>query len=377
MSGVAVSVERLREGLEKIGHDVFIFTAKYPGATRNGRRVFRFPSIRWSRKNFFPIAIPFSPKINHIIEALELDIIHSHHPFWLGQAAVSYSERQNLPLVYTYHTNYGKMPAEFFGIPIEPLEHYLATSTEEYVALAQTLIVPSQAAASHLGNINHTPMQIIPSGIDWPGLKQTTPLKAIARQRHRIGPEEKIILCVSRLSFEKNLDFLIAGLKDLLINDISTRLIIVGDGIAKTFLKNIIRAAGLTHKISLPGAASPAELISWYHAADVFAYPSLFETQGLTVLEAMGAQLPIVALNSETNAQYIKNGRTGFLINPKKPKDFREAVRECLSNHAKARAMGKAARQAAKPFDLIAIARRHESVYKGLIRKNAKSPKLS
>ncbi|HLN19044.1 MAG TPA: glycosyltransferase, partial [Patescibacteria group bacterium] len=104
--GVSTSIETFRRDFENLGHQVFIFAPRWPGYSDKNPNVFRYPSWDLEIKIRFPLAIPYSRKIDKILENLDLDIIHSQHPNLLGTAAAKWAKKKNIPLVFTWHTLY-------------------------------------------------------------------------------------------------------------------------------------------------------------------------------------------------------------------------------------------------------------------------------
>jgi len=85
--GVTISVETLRRGLERRGHEVWLFAPRFPGYTDDTPRVIRVPSVPAATYPEFALAIPWSPRIRRQVSDLQLDVFHAHHPFLLGPAA--------------------------------------------------------------------------------------------------------------------------------------------------------------------------------------------------------------------------------------------------------------------------------------------------
>jgi glycosyltransferase involved in cell wall biosynthesis len=106
--GVTISVETLRRGLEACGHEVWTFAPRFPGAVDEAPRIVRFPSVPAGTYPEFTLAVPWAPRFARLVQSLDLDVYHAHHPFLLGPAARRWARRAGRPLVFTYHTRYEK-----------------------------------------------------------------------------------------------------------------------------------------------------------------------------------------------------------------------------------------------------------------------------
>ena len=106
ISGVVRSIRSFRDELTHQGHNVFIFAQEHADYIDQDPFIFRYPSLNLPTEIDIPTAIPISPFIDRLLPAVKLDVIHTHHPFLLGQTAATKAQELNLPLVFTFHTQY-------------------------------------------------------------------------------------------------------------------------------------------------------------------------------------------------------------------------------------------------------------------------------
>lgn len=154
-----------------------------------------------------------------------------------------------------------------------------------------------------------------------------------------------IIGTIARLSEEKGLIHLIAALRILCRHHAGVKAVILGDGPQRRFLQTMVDDAGLSGRILFAGYRNYA-----YHYLphfDVFVLPSLTEGLPITILEAMQAEVPIVATRVGGIPAVLENGRTGVLVEPGDPSALAEAITGVLSDPRGAQAMGKNARAVA------------------------------
>src|SRR5499426_4740641 len=114
--GVTTAVETLRQGLEALGHDVWIFAPASSAPLADPSRVFRYPSVPAPTYPGFSLALPFSRRLGRLARSLDLDVVHVHHPFLLGVTGRRLARRLRRPLVFTYHTRYEKY-AHYVPLP--------------------------------------------------------------------------------------------------------------------------------------------------------------------------------------------------------------------------------------------------------------------
>ena len=102
INGVVNSISALKQGLEELGHDVYVFAPKHPNYKDNEKGIFRIESIKLSSKEEYRLSLPIFRKSSKVIK--ELDIIHTQYPFIMGNYASFFADIYNKPLVFTHHT---------------------------------------------------------------------------------------------------------------------------------------------------------------------------------------------------------------------------------------------------------------------------------
>lgn len=313
--GVEVSIESFRLALEKMGHEVYIYAPETPGYKDKNPRVFRFksqrilknPELRYSF-DFLPVGRKFGE-----VSRFKLDIAHAHTPFGIGLLAKYISERQLIPLVYTHHTHYPEYTK--FYLKERVLLPYLAkVYTTWFSDISHAVIAPSLKMKKLLreyGVKQKVPIYILPTGIDLQVFKKAETEGQALRRRLNISPQTKVLLSVSRIAKEKNIEFLINSFAKLARPDIV--FILVGDGPFLEEAKRIAKKLQIDRKIIFIGKVSPDKVSAYYKAADIFLFASLTDTQGIVLLEALACGLPVIALKDDAFADVVLNGQNGFL----------------------------------------------------------------
>jgi len=343
--GVTQSVESFRRQFEKRGHTVYIFAPRWPGykdadpnacptenfSKKNFGRVFRYPSLDIEFKFRFPLAIPYSFKIHKILKNLRLDVIHSQHPNLLGSEASKWARKKNIPLVFTWHTLYDQYVHFAPLVPKKWAARWIIKKAVNYANCADCVITPTESVKEIIKNWGVTNKNIvsIPTGIE-EDLYQNADRGKI-RNKYGIKEDDILLLLVSRLTAEKNVEFLFRSVIKILKSDDNAKFLIAGEGNLVPALKKMAVGAGVENKIIFKGIVPKEELKNYYAAGDIFVYASKSETQGMIVSEAMYVGLPIVAVDATGSKDLVENNVNGFLV-PESEKGFSEAVMKLINN---------------------------------------------
>lgn len=165
-----------------------------------------------------------------------------------------------------------------------------------------------------------------------------------ARSKWNIPTGKPLILNVGRLSQQKNQSALLHALTHIP----DAHLAIVGDGELARSLRRQTAELYLTDRVHFTGELKPAEVFAFLEAADVFAFPSLFESMGLAVVEAMQMGVPIVAADLPALHEVLAN--TALFVAPQDPAALGAALRKLLVHPEKARDLAARARERARAF---------------------------
>ncbi len=319
IGGVPISINRLCQGLVQLGQQVLIVAPSYPKTRSSEDSVLRVRALLpLGKYKEFRLANIFSPKLYRRVIQFRPDIIHVHHPFWLGSAGLFLGRSLNIPVVYTYHTRLEHY-AHYVPLP-GPLFRNLVSHTmvRRFANRCDGVIVPTESAEEYLRTIGvRRRILVQPTGIDIEKFR-AVPDQRIRQLRELYSPNgEPILISISRLSQEKNIDFLLdAALVLKKTCDRSFRLLIIGDGPEQGRIKSRISELGLANTITLLGAIPPDEIPAYCRMGNIFLFASRSETQGMVILEAMASGMPVVAVRSSGIDDIIENGINGFKTPP-------------------------------------------------------------
>ena len=186
-------------------------------------------------------------------------------------------------------------------------------------------------------------------------------------------PEEKIVLFVGRLVYEKGIHVLINAVPKIL-SKVNAKFIIVGSGYMKEQLLNIVRSMGLEHKVLFEGFMDEPTLLKLQQVADVSVVPSLFEPFGIVALEAMAARSPVVASDTGGLSEIIEHDVTGVKVYPNNPDSLAWGISKVLLDANYARYIKENAyRRVQEKYDWEKIAKQTKSIYEGVLGEYHKS----
>ncbi|MGJ7457872.1 glycosyltransferase [Halomonas sp. RA08-2] len=370
VSGVTVSVERLRHGLEALGDRVLLFVPRYSEPGDDDDNIERAPTLlAFGETGEFRLSNPFLSRLRRRLRAFTPDIIHVHHPFWLGSLGLFMGRRLKVPVVYTYHTRLEHY-AHFVPLPgllfRNLISHYLI---RRFSNQCQGVVVPTDSAEEYLRVIGVTTNTLVqPTGIDVDRFRAVDESRlAELRAALGIADDEVVLVSVSRISREKNIDFMLEALAELnRQGEHRFRLLLVGDGPARAHVQARVEALGLSERVMLVGAVPPDEMPLYYHLGAIFVFASKSETQGMVILEAMAAGLPVVTVRSSGIDDVVREGENGFKT-PENRVVWAERLGTLMADPDLRARLGEQARVFAESHDVDAFARRIHDFYAFLL----------
>ena len=315
VSGVATSIKTLRDELIAQGHHVYIFTSSDPRATDSPEDgIYRFPSVPFVSFKDRRIAFTGWLKVLRIARKLDLDIVHNQTEFSLGVMGKMVAKELGIPCIHTYHTMYQDYLHYIAnGRVLKPKD--VARLAHLYLKNMAGVIAPSERVLDTLESYHvESPIRVIPTGVNLRvyRLRDTPEQKLSMRQKYGYDSDTPVLLSLSRLAFEKNIQELIASMPDVLAKEPTAQLLIVGDGPARQSLERQVREMDLRDHVTFAGQISNDEVPHYYQIADVFVSASDSESQGLTYDESLASDVPIVVRRSEYTDQLIDDPGIGM-----------------------------------------------------------------
>lgn len=362
VGGVARSVETFAETLRTMGHQVLVVTVTVSGATQSSDHVFRLPAIKHIAGTQFSLKLPIPASLRDRLDAFNPDIIHSHHPFMLGDTALRVARRRGRPLLFTHHTRYEHYAYQFRH-DSKVLENICKAVATEYANLCDAVIAPSPSIKQLIQKRGVTPpVDVIPTGVDIQ--RYAAGDRKASRKRRGIPAEAFVVGYLGRVAEVKNIEFLARAVMRFLQRCPTAWFLIAGDGDSVGTVKQILLDGGVANRSVITGDISGHTIADVYAAMDVFAFASKTDTQGIVLIEAFSAGIPVIALDAPGPRDTIEDGRTGRLLHADISENmFTQALFDIFRNEATRRGWSDAARERVKDYDAGKCAERLISCY--------------
>ncbi|MCF8105197.1 MAG: glycosyltransferase [Desulfohalobiaceae bacterium] len=364
VGGVARSVHQFTEDLRSLGHEVLVLAPHFEGdRTEEREGVLRLPAIQNFNGSDFSVHIPLPFLIENELDYFSPDIIHSHHPFLLGNTALRIARKKNLPLVFTHHTLYEQY-THYVPLDSETLRKFVISLATLYANFCNRVIAPSQSIAGLIQSRGvQRPIEEIPTGVDLEFFAGGS--RSRFRKKHGLPEKGLIIGHLGRLALEKNLNFLCRAVITYLRRNPNAFFLVVGEGPGQDSISRLSEESGVLDRVFLVGKKTGQELRDAYQAMDLFVFASKSETQGMVLTEAMAAGKPVIALDASGTREVVNDKENGRLLaGDVSPDRFAEAIAEFAEDSSKARHWQENALQTATLFSRQASARKLETLYK-------------
>lgn len=372
IGGVAHSVAWLADSLRGAGHRVLVIAPEFPGHSADEPGVVRIPAVQNFRGSDFSVPIPLTRLLHDELEQFAPDLVHSHHPFLLGDTALRAAASFDLPIIYTYHTRY-ELYGHYVAQDAPPLQRLVLSLALGYCDLCDAVVAPSASMAGFLAEHGvETPVTVVPTGIEIARFDRGN--RHAARAVAGIPEDAFVVGHVGRLAPEKNLDYLAQALRRFLEVETRAHFLVVGDGPMRGRIWELFAAHGLASRVHMAGALEGDRLADMYAAMDVFAFSSHSETQGLVLAEAMAAAVPVVALDAFGSWEVVRDCLNGRLLPEDAPaRHFAEALQSIARmNVEDQQALRRAARRTARLFSRERSTLKVLDLYRSLTHAQAK-----
>ena len=362
MDGVVKSMIEFRKQLEAYDHEVYIFA---PGSreaiqANTDSRVFLYNSITFTPYPAYRLAMnPWTS--NEIIESKKIELIHSQTMGPMGYGARDIAKKKKLPFVGSFHTlipyatHYISKRKDVQDFAKDVAWKYL----KWYYGSCDVTIVPSYTIKELIEKEGFTNVKVVENGIS------LAPYEKSVRDRSsfNLSEDDFILLFVGRIVKEKNLEVLIRASKKIIKEIPNVKFIIAGKGPEENYYKDLVSKAEVNDYFKFLGFVPDSKIYSLYKSADLFIFPSKFETQGLSGIEAMASGLPVVGADYLAISEIIKNDYNGILFDPDNEDDLFEKILICVSKKKK---YSKNALETAQKYSIETTTNKLLSIYNDL-----------
>jgi glycosyltransferase involved in cell wall biosynthesis len=194
-----------------------------------------------------------------------------------------------------------------------------------------------------------------------------------------IPADALVIGYVGRLAPEKNLEFWAAAAAGFIRQSRRHHALIVGSGSSQTKMEDIFSQADISDRTHFTGVLTGDRLVSAYQAMDVFVFTSRSETQGMVLVEAMAAGVPVVALNAAGVREVVKDNENGRMVEEERIEPFVLALSSIalrLRNSENRHCLGEAARSTAREFSTARSADKALDLYRSILDRERTTARL-
>ena len=369
VGGVARSVSCFAEDLRALGHRVLVIAPVFQGIPEDESEdfVLRIPAIQNFNGSDFSASIPSPLLVHRKLDEFQPDIIHSHHPYLLGDTAMRAAGRRCLPIVFTHHTLYEEYT--HYVSSSKTMRKFVTRLSTAYANCCTCVVAPSASIADLIRKRGvTTPVAEIPTGIDYDAFQ--TGNGDVFRKKSGIDETVRLIGHTGRLAPEKNLFYLVRAVKIYLSRDRKAKFLLVGDGPDFKAIRDSFAADNMEKRLVAAGKQTGQDLIDSYCAMDLFVFSSHSETQGLVVAEAMAAGKPVIALDASGVREVVQNGKNGRLLPADAPAgDFADAVDAFFRNPETMTQWAEGAVETARQFDRKKMARKMADLYTEALKR--------
>jgi glycosyltransferase involved in cell wall biosynthesis len=352
VNGVAMTVGRLVGGLRERGHRVSVVrprqgkddTGNEYELALSGLPLPGYPGLRFG--------LPAGRRLARQWRQQRPDFVHVVTEGPLGWSAVNTARRLGIPVTSGFHTNFDRYSAHYGVGWLRPAVAAYLRSLHRRTLVT---MVPTAALAGELAGSGIAGVRVVGRGVD-------TTLYDPARRSHALrsswdaSGQAPVCLYVGRLAPEKNLALVRKTFKAIQAHHPAARMVWVGDGPSARQL------ASEDHDHHFAGLKQGEDLATHYASADMFLFPSLTETYGNVVAEAMASGLPVLAYRSAAAAELISDGVDGLAVSPGDERAYVAGALELAASPDRLAEIGRSARQAMLPRNWGRVVHSFEAV---------------
>lgn len=370
VGGVSLSVDRLYRALEQLGEKVKVFAPTYPQpwADPDNGSVYRCPTPLHTHLDNSPVVNVLARDIASTFKEFDCDLVHVHHPYWLGKKGMRLARKSGLPVVFTYHTRLDRY-TDYLPVPGKALKALAAHSLiKRFANHCDAIITPTASTEEYLRNLGVSALvETIPTGVDSRDYDRWSRQEVQELRSRYVGPEERLLISASRMAKEKNVDFLIAGLVKLRErSEVPFKCILAGDGPERERLEASVAELGISEHVVFTGSLDPHEIARYYLASDLFVFASTSETQGMVLLEAMAGGCPVVAVRSSGVYDVVRDGHNGFKV-AESTDSWADAVARVLTDGSLLATLSENSRSFAASYSETVIAEKVQHLYRRVV----------
>ena len=316
IDGVATAVVNYGRYLTAHGHKAAAAVPFVPGADDSTFPfpVVRYPSLDTSKLIGYRAGLPFDADALRKLKEAGPDLLHSHCPFTSQMLARTLRADLHVPLIMTYHTKYDIDIAN--AIRSKRLQESALKVLISSIEAADEVWTVSRGAGENLKKNGFSGDCIVmPNGVDFPLGRVEQPLIDEIAGKFSIPEGVPLFLYLGRMMWYKGIRITLDALAQVRKAGHDFRMVFVGGGNDKDEIVSYTEKLGLADRVFFEDPVYEREKVrAWYCRADLFLFPSTFDTNGLVVREAAACALPSVLVRGSCAAEDSEDGVSSFFI---------------------------------------------------------------
>jgi len=327
LGGMETVLKEICEGLaEQVHFEVVVANTRCRTEREDGQvPVTRVASLG----RLFSCAI--APSFPFWARRFDPDLIHVHLPNPLAELSALLADR-DIPVVAQFHSDVVRQRS---------LLRLYGPLLEAFYKRASCIVVPTSRhiEISQFVSKHREKCRVVPFGIR---LSRFELLETSRKKVDELRDGLPSVLCVGRLVSYKGLEYVIRA-----IENIKVHLRIIGMGPLERSLRNLAYERGVANRVEFLGEVSGKDLVTHYHACDVFALPSITNAEmfGVVQLEAMACRKPVISTNLPTGVPWVnQHGRTGYIVPPGNVEELAQSIKRLIGSPQLRKEMGEAGR---------------------------------
>ena len=337
VNGVAMTLGRIVEGVLQRGHAVQVVRPRQslepPQPSREGLDHVLANGLPLPGYGDFRFGLPARARLTKLWSHSRPDVVHVVTEGPLGWSAVAAARKLGLPVTSSFHTNFQSYSGHYgIGLLKVPIEAYLRKLHNR----TQATLVPTRAMMLALQAQGYHNVGLLSRGVATDMFTPARRSQAL-RSAWGAGPDDLVVILVGRLAKEKNVALVLQAFEAIQQRHPSAKLVFVGDGPLRESMQLTCPQANFC------GSRKGTDLATHYASGDIFLFPSLTETFGNVVPEALASGLAVVSYACAAAQELIEPGRSGLLAEPGDEAAFIASALAVADNQALRQALRQAA----------------------------------
>ena len=316
IDGVSNTILNYARHIENSGEKSIVVTPSHPQAEDNKYSfpVVRYPSVNFRMMDGYMAGIPFSPEAAKSVSECAPALLHTHCPIMSTFMARELRQIVDAPIVLTYHTKFDIDISNI--IKSRRLQNACKKVLVANINACDEVWAVSEGAGENLRALGYEgDYLVMPNGVDFPCGRVSDDQISAVTEGYDLPENVPVYLFVGRMMWYKGIRIILDALRGLREQDKDFRMVLIGDGDDRDEIEAYAETCGIKKNCIFTGAIRDRNTLrAWYCRANLFLFPSSYDTNGLVVREAAACDLASVLIEGSCAAEGVTNDRNGFLI---------------------------------------------------------------